>query len=298
MLRNAIAGGTAGAFASFATCPLDVVKTRMQYIYPPPYKSTMNGLAQIYHQEGHRGWYRGLSATIAGYLPSWATYFMVYEGSKHYFNPYFPSTSTTNHILSAITAGITSTVLTNPFWVVKTRFMATVPPIPSLRLAFKQIYMEEGFLAYYKGLATSLLGISHAAIQFPLYEIFKNLLSELSEAPPSTLSPSHLPSPSTLIPSSTIFISSCLSKMLATMVTYPHEVIRTRLHMQKDKHSLRYLSIRHCAMSIYQSEGLSAFYRGLSTNLLRTVPNSVITLYTYERVAHYLNVWCNDLKTA
>lgn len=39
--------------------------------------------------------------------------------------------------------------------------------------AFLQIYRSEGVLGFYKGLLPSLFGVSHVAVQFPLYEQFK-----------------------------------------------------------------------------------------------------------------------------
>lgn len=39
--------------------------------------------------------------------------------------------------------------------------------------ACRTIYREEGLGAFYKGLAPSLLGVTHVAVQFPLYEQLK-----------------------------------------------------------------------------------------------------------------------------
>jgi hypothetical protein len=100
--------------------------------------------------DGLRGLYRGLGPTILGYLPTWAIYFAVYDGIKTRFGELplgidtlvatkserlYPAPSAKGyqpivrehpwslHILSAMIAGATSTVCTNPFWVIKTRFM-------------------------------------------------------------------------------------------------------------------------------------------------------------------------------
>ena len=43
-----------------------------------------------------------------------------------------------------------------------------------------------------------------------------------------------------------------------------------------------------CIAKIYKVEGLGAFYRGLSTNLVRAVPSAMVTLYTYEIVVSIL----------
>ena len=104
------------------------------------------------------------------------------------------------HIMSAMTAGAASTMVTNPLWVIKTRFQVrmshpfsldpsrnaeglwririqTQPPWEGRYRhtldAFLTIYHTEGVSAFYRGLLPSLLGIFHVAVQFPLYEKLK-----------------------------------------------------------------------------------------------------------------------------
>lgn len=103
------------------------------------------------------------------------------------------------HIGAAMAAGATGTIVTNPIWVIKTRFMVcyqlqqylsrldssflhvhfaqTQPPHETRYRhtldAFITIYRREGIGAFYRGLVPSLLGVSHVAVQFPLYEELK-----------------------------------------------------------------------------------------------------------------------------
>jgi solute carrier family 25 folate transporter 32 len=109
-------GGTAGAggglVASIATCPLDVVKTKLQaqraiqgqlgylgvlgaFIFSNFADNvklnvwvvllTSGTVKDVFVENGLRGFYRGLGPTILGYLPTWAIYFAVYDGIKTAF---------------------------------------------------------------------------------------------------------------------------------------------------------------------------------------------------------------------
>lgn len=87
--------------------------------------------------------------------------------------------------------------------------------------------------------------------------------------------------------------------MTASIVTYPHEVLRTRLQTHRrlldasgsasgsvsaDGHGREHgkvPGIVRMAKMIVHNEGWSALYRGLSINLVRTVPNSAVTMLTY-----------------
>lgn len=80
--------------------------------------------------------------------------------------------------------------------------------------------------------------------------------------------------------------------MTASLATYPHEVVRTRLQTQKrpladdmssdgmvKKHPRG--GVLHTAKKIIIKEGWTGLYKGLSINLIRTVPNSAVTMLTF-----------------
>jgi solute carrier family 25 folate transporter 32 len=127
-----------------------------------------------------------------------------------------------------------------------------------------------------------MIGLVHVAIQFPLYEHLKEEAKKRSNQ--EKLSTSH------------ILFASSLSKAIASVTAYPHEVLRSRL--QDHEHSRKiqqagvpfepYSNLREAIRSIWNQEGVRGFYRGLSTNLIKTVPAAVITLLTYEMTAKTL----------
>ncbi|KAL0098220.1 mitochondrial carrier domain-containing protein [Phycomyces blakesleeanus] len=287
--KHAVAGALAGLASAFITCPLDVVKTRLQNqgkAQPGQvvYRGTLGTLSKMWKDEGIRGLYRGLGPTIFGYLPTWAIYFTVYDYCK---NSWASGNGQHDkdwvvHITSAMTAGAASTTLTNPLWVIKTRFM-TQNSLTDYRYkntldAFVTIARQEGIRGFYKGLGPSLLGVSHVALQFPMYEKLKYLLQTDADVPSGSVA---------------ILMASSISKMAASMATYPHEVIRTRLQNQARK-PFKYHGILHAIKVISLEEGFRGFYKGMPTNLLRTVPSSAITILTYEVIVQKIDEFKNS----
>lgn len=339
---SAIAGACAGLVSSVVTCPLDVVKTRLQaqegrrkpqpaaaptIPHPPPppnppqptYLGLRATLRSIYVNDGLCGFYRGLGPTIFGYLPTWAIYFTVYDNCKSLYPSSTASEEFVNHILSAMTAGAASTICTSPLWVVKTRFMLqstkdkAVKPYRHTGDAFVQIFRSEGLRGFYKGLLPSLFGVSHVAVQFPLYESFKSLARERLEREGEGGE----------LDATTILLCSSSAKMIASVTTYPHEVLRTRLQMQPRNHPTspttsppptlgstnltstidkaksaskelvvakgRYTGVIQASRTILIEEGIRGFYKGMMVNLVRTVPSSALTILTYELIMQHLS---------
>ena len=98
---RALAGAAGGFTSGVITCPLDVIKTKLQAQggfrpQQPKIPSANNVVYQgllgtarvIWREEGLKGMYRGLGPIILGYLPTWAVWFTVYGKSKEYFVQY------------------------------------------------------------------------------------------------------------------------------------------------------------------------------------------------------------------
>lgn len=178
--RSSLAGAAAGCASSLCTCPLDVVKTKLQHQRGSYYAGTADTLRKVLKAEGVRGLYRGLGATLLGYLPTWSIYFSVYSGAKARLlsadGGEHHASATRAHLAAAVLAGACSALATNPLWVVRARLMVQSSPgagfaYRGLVDAFRTIYRAEGAHAFYAGLAPSLFGVLHVAVQFPLYEV-------------------------------------------------------------------------------------------------------------------------------
>lgn len=290
---HAGAGAAAGAIAATFVCPLDVIKTRLQvHGLPEAAHSGPRGsvivtsLRNIIKNEGVKGLYRGLSPTIIALLPNWAVYFTVYEKLKGVLHSHDSSGQLTigANMIAAAGAGAATSITTNPLWVVKTRLQTQglrtdVIPYKSVVSALGRIIHEEGIQGLYSGILPSLAGISHVAIQFPAYEKLKCHMAKKANTTVDKLSPTD------------VALASSVSKVLASVMTYPHEVIRSRLQEQGQARNpkVHYAGVVDCVKKVFLKEGLPGFYRGCATNLLRTTPSAVITFTSYEMIHRFLH---------
>ncbi|KAL3437707.1 mitochondrial carrier domain-containing protein [Aspergillus tetrazonus] len=322
-----ICGASAGVASGIVTCPLDVIKTKLQaqggfvrrgkmVEAKTIYRGMLGTGKVIWREDGIRGLYQGLGPMLLGYLPTWAVYLAVYDRSREY---YYETTGSwwLSRGYASVTAGACSTIVTNPIWVIKTRLMSQ-----SLRSttegfrapwqysgtwdAARKMYKNEGILSFYSGLTPALLGLAHVAIQFPLYEYLKMAFTGYSIGEHPDTGSSHWVG---------ISCATFLSKICASTVTYPHEVLRTRLQTQQrtppspspeeiafrgglggmDRgrgagasssdgmpNRPRYSGIIRTCQTILHEEGWRAFYSGIGTNLFRAVPAAMTTMLTYE----------------
>jgi solute carrier family 25 folate transporter 32 len=96
---NSICGAMGGVASGIVTCPLDVIKTRLQAQgsfrrrhrhavgTPLLYRGMVGTARTIWKEDGVRGMYRGLGPMLLGYLPTWAVYMSIYDISKDFYGP-------------------------------------------------------------------------------------------------------------------------------------------------------------------------------------------------------------------
>ena len=92
-----VCGASAGVASGIVTCPLDVIKTKLQaqggFARRGPqaveaktlYRGMLGTGRMIFREDGIRGLYQGLGPMVLGYLPTWAVYLAVYDRSRDYF---------------------------------------------------------------------------------------------------------------------------------------------------------------------------------------------------------------------
>ncbi|CAL5197536.1 unnamed protein product [Lathyrus oleraceus] len=296
--ENAIAGAAAG-FATVAVMhPLDVVRTRFQVndgrvSHLPGYKNTAHAIFTITRSEGLRGLYAGFLPGVLGSTISWGLYFFFYDKAKQrYARSREEKLSPGLHLASAAEAGALVCFCTNPVWLVKTRLQLQTPlhqtrPYSGLYDALRTIMREEGFSALYRGIVPGLFLVSHGAIQFTAYEELRKTIVDLK----SKGSEIQNQNPDQLLNSVDYAVLGATSKVAAILLTYPFQVIRSRLQQRPGGDGIpRYKDSWHVVKETARFESVRGFYKGITPNLLKNVPASSITFIVYENVLKLLKL--------
>ncbi|KAL9315433.1 hypothetical protein ACSQ67_016434 [Phaseolus vulgaris] len=149
--------------------------------------------------------------------------------------------------------------------------MATLSK-PSIWGEASRIVNEEGFRAFWKGnLVTIAHRLPYSAVNFYAYERFKNLLHIF-------MGENHRGNTSADL--FVHFVGGGLSGITSATVTYPLDLVRTRLAAQRS--AIYYRGISHAFNTICREEGFSGFYKGLGATLLGVGPSIAISFSVYE----------------
>uniref|UniRef100_A0A3B3CPK7 Solute carrier family 25 member 36a n=1 Tax=Oryzias melastigma TaxID=30732 RepID=A0A3B3CPK7_ORYME len=277
-LVHLFAGGCGGTVGAILTCPLEVVKTRLQ-----------SSSITLYVSEVQLSTVNGASVTRVsppGPLHCLkAIYFAAYSTAKEKLNGILEPDSTQVHMASAGMAGFTAITATNPIWLIKTRLQLDARNRGERRMSafecVRRVYKADGLRGFYRGMSASYAGISETVIHFVIYENIKRRLLE-AKAPNMEEEEDSSKDASDFIG---MMLAAATSKTCATSIAYPHEVIRTRLREEGTK----YRSFFQTLKTVPKEEGFRALYRGLTTHLVRQIPNTAIMMCTYELVVYLLN---------
>ncbi|RUP48893.1 hypothetical protein BC936DRAFT_143728 [Jimgerdemannia flammicorona] len=152
-----------------------------------------------------------------------------------------------------------------------------------------QIVRDEGIKGLYKGMSASYLGVAESTIQWVVYEQLKSMIAE-SKVQKEGLPLSSLQSSDIGGKSPKDWVghlgSAAVAKFIAACISYPHEVLRTRLRQPAENGVLKYTGLVQCFKTIVREEGVPSLYGGITAHLIRVIPNAAIMFFCYEAILH------------
>lgn len=283
---SAIAGFSA-SLSTLIFFPLEMIRVQMisgdgfSNNSIPKYQSSFHALAQIYRTQGFASLYRGCHISLFSSV-AWSIYFFFYERAKQRYSKEFISTHPELYrILVAAEAAVISKVITNPMWVIKTRIMLQRNSkywYGETLEAVKKIWKVDGAKGYFSGLVPGLVLCLNGAFQLYCYELLKEVLQSQDSTQKTALAGGS-------------------SKVLSTLLLYPMQTVMIRLQQEQYSASIGvgsanikqsnlgnrfFEGFRDCVTKTYINMGMKGFYRGISIQLLRIVPNNALFFVVYE----------------
>ncbi|KAL3826042.1 hypothetical protein ACJIZ3_022071 [Penstemon smallii] len=136
-----------------------------------------------------------------------------------------------------------------------------------------RIMNEEGFRAFWKGnLVTIAHRLPYSSVNFYAYEQYKTFLK--------TIPGLDGYGGNATADAAVHFVGGGLAGITSASVTYPLDLVRTRLAAQRS--AIYYQGIRHALRTICKDEGFLGLYKGMGATLLGVGPSIAISFSVYE----------------
>ncbi|XP_072947523.1 peroxisomal membrane protein PMP34 [Epargyreus clarus] len=254
-LVHAMAGATGSVVGMAAFYPLDTLRSRIQVEDSNKLRGTSwELLLKLANEEGVESLYRGLAPVLQSLSVSNFVYFYTFHALRRAASD---NTSALRDLMFGVLAGSINVLMTSPLWVVNTRMKLEKNSYNSLMDGLITIYKKEGAKGLWSGTVPSLLLVSNPAIQFMVYESLKRNLTSKG-----------------FFDGYRAFLVGAIAKGVATTLTYPLQLIQSRLRAGTSLNPL---------WRDIKSKPFTAF-RGLEAKLLQTIMTAALMFLIYEKV--------------
>lgn len=223
--------------------------------------------------------------------------------------------STLESIVAGLISGTATAVVSNPIWVVNTRQAtgmsrqvraaknastngadaggAAAPgaAVPAAtpgksevqRLSFletlQDVVKKDGFLALWRGLGPALVLVTNPVLQYTVFEQIKNRVLQSRQ-----LRRAQTASAKPLLTDIDFFWLGAVSKLVATVITYPQIVIKSRRQALSNERNEKRANLWTAMTEIVEQEGFAGLYRGLGSKLLQSILTAAILFASKERI--------------
>ena len=238
---------------------------------------TLSVMRDILHNEGPRGFYRGLAAPLSGVGLATAAQFGVfgyvsnylsrkrYGGDVHNLSDHLQNANSLDvldKVISATCGGVAYAVIIAPFEMVKVRLQTQI--FFGHRKYFgalgcgRKLYSEGGLRKLYLGIDVMLMrDIIGSVVYFGSYGLLRQVLPQ-GDTRESI--------------ASTLFAGGCAGVTQWALI-FPLDTIKTRQQIAKQG---TYLDWVHCGRVLYRKDGWRSFYYGVGPALIRAFMGNAI----------------------
>jgi len=292
VVKSFLAGSFSGTCSTILLQPLDLVKTRIQQAAnlelaeattaavlntatsKPTIYSTMR---VVIATENVAGLWKGMTPSITRTVPGVGLYF----ASLHWLKTSFGGNTEKPGPLHAICLGMTARCVAGcamiPITVLKTRFESGKFNYTRMSTALLEIYSREGVRGLCCGLVPTLVrDAPYSGLYLMFYtQLKQNVSSTLLQVHPALDVRNN-----GYLASITHFSCGISAGLLASLVTHPADVVKTRMQLEP----LIYPSVTKACKQIVVLSGPRGFLIGLAPRMLRRTLMSALAWTCYEEI--------------
>uniref|UniRef100_A0A0A9W6D0 Peroxisomal membrane protein PMP34 n=1 Tax=Lygus hesperus TaxID=30085 RepID=A0A0A9W6D0_LYGHE len=273
-LVHAISGAVGSMVGMVVFYPFDTVRCRLQLDDSRKAKNTFKIIMDIAQEEGIWSLYRGMVPVLQSICASNFVYFYIYRALKSSAS----AQEKNKDLVLASLAGIINVLLTTPLWMVNTRMkMSGVThsyQYKSLLDGLLKVVKNEGAGTLWAGTLPSLLLVSNPAIHMAVYQAIKRRVPEEN------------------LGALSYFLISAVAKMVATVATYPLQLVQTKLrhgHSSNEPGTLpKDAGTLQLFLYLLKRQGIPGLYKGMEAKLWQTVLTTALMFTAYEKIAIFV----------
>ncbi|XP_022621937.1 solute carrier family 25 member 40 isoform X2 [Seriola dumerili] len=307
-LQQMVASCSGAILTSLFVTPLDVVKIRLQaqkspfpkgkcFVYcnglmdhlcvcengnskawykaPGHFNGTLDAFVKIVRREGIKALWSGLPPTLVMAVPATVIYFTCYDQLCAALRVRMGTWAEEAPLLAGAIARVGSATVISPLELIRTKLQSQKQSYRELTDCIRSAVETEGWLSLWRGLGPTLLrDVPFSAMYWYNYEKGKSLLCE------------HY---NTREPTFTItFISGAASGSIASIVTLPFDVVKTRRQVELGELQAKNLSCQVSSSTfsvmsrIVAQYGFGGLFAGFLPRLIKVAPACAIMISTYE----------------
>ncbi len=295
--------GNSAAAVSGVECAVEETQRRA-------FTSTYDGLRKIARNEGITTLWRGLSPTLIMTIPANIIYFTGYDWLR--FNKTSPINKVVSDGYAPLVAGsiarIVAAMVVSPIEMFRTRMQASTSTSSTGHLAetaqgIREMVQVSGYTSLWRGLTLTLWrDVPFSGIYWWGYESIRGFLTDAREKSRGRSIDTDIPrsrarsrSQSKENHTATFtdsFIAGALSGAVASVLTTPFDVGKTRQQVFKDKSTATEGTIKVLAPEersmprflwhIFKTEGIAGLWKGWAPRTLKVAPACAIMISSYE----------------
>lgn len=289
--KDMLTGGTAAAVSKTCVAPIERVKLLLQVqdaqktiAVDQRYKGIVDCFTRVTKEQGFLSFWRGNLANVIRYFPTQALNFAFKDTYKRIFLSGVDKKTQygrffVGNLASGGAAGATSLCFVYPLDFARTRLAADVGKgdnreFKGLIDCIFKIFKSDGPLGLYRGFFVSVQGIIiYRAAYFGMFDTVKDLAMQAQGGK-----------------SLNFFAAWGIAQVVTVssgILSYPWDTVRRRMMMQSGRKDIMYKNTLDCAVKIAKQEGIGAFFKGASANVIRGTGGALVLAF-YDEIKKYI----------